>query len=267
MTAIVSAAMHVALTARAHPLSSSAQDGEWVPDPDQQWCVLIADGDRGVHRQLNLMLSGFGHATRSVFDGVSVPAALADDRHDVLLLATALGNGPDGFSVCRRLRAGRDWTPIIMLGDLDEEADIVTGLEAGADDFMAKPPRLAELRARIKAILRRGRYRHHTAPLRLGHVVLDHAAHEVRRDSQPVDLTYTEYELLLILMSRPDRVLSRQQLLQAISGRTSFGDPRAVDVYIRHLRVKLEREPSCPTLIQTVRGVGYKATTSVHDRR
>ncbi len=224
------------------------------------WRILVADIEPDVHTELAAMLTGFGHRPRSVLDGAGVSTILASERHDVLLLATALGNGPDGFSVCRRLRAAGDGTPIIMLGDVAGEADVVTGLEAGADDFMTKPLRLAELRSRIKALLRRERYAGSLPPLRLGHVVLDHSAREVRRDAQPVALTYTEYELLLVLMSRTDRVCSRAELLRAARGHATFTDPRSIDVYIRHLRLKLERDPSIPTLIQTVRGVGYKAT-------
>ncbi len=220
----------------------------------------MADIERDVHYQLDGMLTGFGHETRSVFDGADVGAILASETHDVLLLATTLGSGPDGFSVCRHLRAAGDHIPIIMLGNAAGEADVVTGLEAGADDFMAKPVRLAELRSRIRALLRRQRRAGSLAPLRLGDVVLDHSAREVRRATQPVALTYTEYELLLVLMSRADCVCTRNELLRAVRGTTSFTDPRSIDVYIHHLRLKLEPDPTLPTLIQTVRGVGYKAT-------
>lgn len=220
---------------------------------------MVADIEPQVHRQLDLMLRGFGHTTRSVFDGARVLPILTGERHDVLLLATALGNSLDGFSVCRRLRAAGDDIPIIMLGDLAGEADIVTGLEAGADDFMTKPVRLAELRSRMKALLRRERYGASVPPLRLRHVVLDHSAREVTRDAQPVALTHTEYELLLVLISKAGCVCSREELLRAARGTTTFTDPRSIDVYIHHLRHKLERDPSVPTLIQTVRGVGYKA--------
>jgi two-component system alkaline phosphatase synthesis response regulator PhoP len=195
-----------------------------------------------------------------VFDGVRAQAIVSSDHHDVLLLATVLGNGPDGFGLCRQLRAAGDRIPIILLGNGGDEADIVAGLEAGADDFMAKPVRLAELRSRIAALLRRQRYVRRIPPLRLGHVVLDHSARVVTCDAQPVPLTYTEYELLFLLICQRDRVLSREELLRAARGDATFTDPRSIDVYIRHLRLKLERDPSLPMLIQTVRGVGYKAT-------
>ncbi|MFL5863843.1 MAG: response regulator transcription factor [Solirubrobacteraceae bacterium] len=226
----------------------------------RQWRVLVADSDAQVHRELGVMLKSFRHQTRSVFDGASMSSILASEHHDLLLLAAARGDGPDGFSACRHLRAAGDDTPIIMLGDYPHEADIVAGLEAGADDVMTKPVRLAELRSRMKALLRRERYASRLPPIRLGHAVLDHSAHEVRRDAQPVTLTHTEYELLFGLMSKPDRVYSRDELRRAVRGNAASPDPRSIDVYIRHLRLKLERGPSLPTLIQTVRGVGYKAT-------
>lgn len=224
------------------------------------WRILVAEVEPDVHHELDVTLTGFGHQVRSVFDGTCVSAILANEQHDVLLLATALGNGPDGFSVCRDLRAAGDDTPIIMLGDVAGDADIVTGLEAGADDFMTKPVRLAELRSRIKALLRRERSASFSTQLHLGHVMLDYASREVTQDARPVSLTYTEYELLLILMSQTDRVWTREDLLRAVRGDAALTDPRSIDVFIHHLRLKLERDPSVPTLIQTVRGVGYKAT-------
>jgi len=221
--------------------------------------MLVADIDPHVHRQLDVTFAGFGHHVRSVFEGTSVSHVLASERYDVVLLATALGDGPDGLSVCRHLRSAGDRIPIIMLGEVEGDADVVAGLDAGADDFMSKPIRLAELRSRIKALLRRERGGGSNLPLRLGHVVLDHSAREVRCDAQPVTLTYTEYEVLLVLMSRADCVCTRTELLHAARGSTTFTDPRSIDVYIHHLRLKLERDPTVPTLIQTVRGVGYKA--------
>lgn len=221
--------------------------------------MLVADIDPHIHRQLDVTFTGFGHHVRSVFEGTSVSHALASERYDVVVLATALGDGPDGLSVCRHLRSAGDRTPVIMLGEVGGDADVVAGLDAGADDFMSKPIRLAELRSRIKALLRRERGGDSNLPLRLGHVVLDHSAREVRCDAQPVSLTYTEYEVLLVLMSRADCVCTRTELLHAARGSTTFTDPRSIDVYIHHLRLKLERDPTVPTLIQTVRGVGYKA--------
>jgi DNA-binding response OmpR family regulator len=229
----------------------------------QRWRVLVADRDRSVHHELEVMLRGFGHETRSLFHGADVPAVLRGRRHQILLLATALKSGPSGYSVCRQLRAAGDRTPIIMLGAMSEEAEVVAALEAGADAVAGKPLRLAELRSRISALLRRERYQCSTAPVRLGHVLVDPSARQVTRDGELVALTYTEYEILFALLSGPDRVFSREQLLRASRGGDCSTAPRSIDVYIRQLRLKLERDPSRPTLIQTVRGVGYKATRPV----
>ena len=196
--------------------------------------------------ELGLMLRASGTGRGVCSTARAFRPILTGERHDVLLLATALGNGLDGFSVCRRLRAAGDGIPIIMLGDDRWGGDIVTGLEAGADDFMTKPVRLAELRTRMKALLRRERYGASVPPLRLRHVVLDHSAREVTRDAQPVALTHTEYELLLVLISKAGCVCSREELLRAARGTTTFTDPRSIDVYIHHLRHKLERDPSIP---------------------
>jgi DNA-binding response OmpR family regulator len=149
--------------------------------------------------------------------------------------------------------------PIIMLTALDSEADVVLGLEAGADDYVAKPVGLAELRSRIRAVLRRAGSRQRTdEPLSVGPIALDRAQREVTVDDTPVKLTFSEFELLEALMAEPGRLLNRQELLRAIWGDSAYRDPRAIDVHIRHLREKLEPEPDKPRYIVTVRGAGYR---------
>jgi DNA-binding response OmpR family regulator len=153
--------------------------------------------------------------------------------------------------------------PIIMLSALDEEVDKVVGLELGADDYITKPFGMRELRSRVRAVLRRSQLAA-TAPdgdgdrLEVADVVLDPARRVVTIGGRLVDLTYVEFELLQMLMTSPGRVFSRSQLLDGVWGSSDFREPRTVDVHVRHLREKLEPEPSEPRYIQTVRGVGYR---------
>ena len=156
------------------------------------------------------------------------------------------------------LRSRRDVVPIIMLTALDCEADAVQGLEAGADDYVTKPFGLAELRSRIRAVLRRAQGRVVEGNLRVGPVMLDRDLRRVTMEDNPVRLTFSEFELLGCLMSRPGYAFNRQELLRAIWGDSAYRDPRAIDVHIRHLREKLEPRPEEPSLILTVPGQGYR---------
>jgi two-component system, OmpR family, response regulator RegX3 len=177
----------------------------------------------------------------------------------VILLDVALGAGPNGYEVCRALRERRNVVPIIMLTALDTEADAVQGLEAGADDYVTKPFGLAELRSRVRAVLRRSGSRTVGRELlSAAGVTLDRSRREVTVGDRLVRLTFSEFELLARLMSEPGRLLNRQELLRAIWGDSAYRDPRAIDVHIRHLREKLEQHPEEPRLILTVRGAGYR---------
>jgi DNA-binding response OmpR family regulator len=195
----------------------------------------------------------------AVPDGRSAIDRASTSRFDVVLLDVALGAGPDGYDVCRTLRERRNLVPIIMLTALDSEADAVLGLEAGADDYVTKPFGPAELRSRIRAVLRRAGPRAlGDEMLRVGPLVLDRSSRAVSADGRPVELTFSEFELLQTMMSRPGVLFNRQELLRAIWGDSAYRDPRGIDVHIRHLREKLERAPERPELLLTVRGVGYR---------
>jgi DNA-binding response OmpR family regulator len=194
-----------------------------------------------------------------VADGVAAIDRASSEPFDIVLLVVALGAGPDGYDVCRTLRARRNVVPIIMLTALDSEADAVLGLEAGADDYVTKPFGLAELRSRIRAVLRRAGGRGlGDEVLSVGPLVLDRAQRQVTMEGRPVKLTFSEFELLACLMSRPGHAFNRQELLRAIWGDSAYRDPRAIDVHIRHLREKLEPSPEAPSLILTVPGTGYR---------
>ena len=220
--------------------------------------ILVVDDDGPLRDMLSRSFEREGHRVTAVADGHAALSAAADKPFDVVLLDVALGPGPAGHDVARLLRARRDVVPIIMLTALDSEADAVQGLEAGADDYVTKPFGLAELRSRIRAVLRRTQGRVVEGSLRVGPVTLDRDARQVTVDSSLVKVTFSEFELLACLMSRPGHVFNRQELLRAIWGDSAYRDPRAIDVHIRHLREKIEQRPEAPSLILTVPGQGYR---------
>src|SRR5437588_13121056 len=221
--------------------------------------ILVVDDESDLREMLTRSCSREGHRVLSVADGRAAIDRASSDHFDIVLLDVALGPGPDGYEVCRTLRARRNVVPIIMLTALDSEADAVLGLEAGADDYVTKPFGLAELRSRIRAVLRRtGTRSMGDELLAVGPITLDRAQREVMIDGNPVRLTFSEFELLDAMMSDPARLLNRQELLRAIWGDSAYRDPRAIDVHIRHLREKLEPEPDKPQYILTVRGAGYR---------
>ena len=221
--------------------------------------ILVVDDESPLRETLRQSFSREGHTVMAVADGRSAIDRATTKRFDIVLLDVALGRGPDGYEVCRVLRERRNVVPIIMLTALDSEADAVLGLEVGADDYVTKPFGLAELRSRIRAVLRRVDPRtfgdHVTT---VGRVTLDRANRVVSVEGDPVDLTFSEFELLGALMGQPGRLFSRQELLRAIWGDSAYRDPRAIDVHVRHLREKLEETPESPSLIITVRGAGYR---------
>jgi DNA-binding response OmpR family regulator len=220
--------------------------------------ILLVDDDRPLREMLTRSFEREGHRVTAVPDGQSALDAAAGRPYDVVLLDVALGAGPTGHDVARMLRSRRDVVPIIMLTALDSEADAVQGLEAGADDYVTKPFGLAELRSRIRAVLRRVHGRVVEGSLRVGPVTIDQDERRVAVDGRPVKLTFSEYELIARLMSRPGHAFNRQELLRSIWGDSAYRDPRAIDVHIRHLREKLEPRPEEPALILTVPGRGYR---------
>ncbi|MGN6373212.1 MAG: response regulator transcription factor [Solirubrobacteraceae bacterium] len=221
--------------------------------------ILVVDDEAPLRDTLTRSFSKEGHAVEAVGSGVEAIERADADHFDVILLDVALGPGPSGHEVCRTLRERRNIVPIIMLTALDTEADAVQGLEAGADDYVTKPFGLAELRSRIRAVLRRsGPRAMGREVLNVGPISLDRSHREASAYGNPVKLTFSEFELLAQLMSEPGRLFNRQELLRAIWGDSAYRDPRAIDVHIRHLREKIEERPEEPRLILTVRGAGYR---------
>ncbi len=221
--------------------------------------ILVVDDEAALRDTLTRSFSKEGHAVEAVADGTQAIERASDSQFDVILLDVALGAGPNGYDVCRTLRDERNIVPIIMLTALDTEADAVLGLEAGADDYVTKPFGLAELRSRIRAVLRRSGPRAlGREVLSVGPVTVDRSHREATAYGEQVKLTFSEFELLAQLMSEPGRLFNRQELLRAIWGDSAYRDPRAIDVHIRHLREKIEQKPEEPRLILTVRGAGYR---------
>jgi DNA-binding response OmpR family regulator len=222
--------------------------------------ILVVDDEADLRDLLTRSFTREGHEVAAVVDGHEALERTGSEAFDVVLLDVALGPGPSGYDVARQLRARRNVVPIIMLTALDSEADAVQGLEAGADDYVTKPFGLAELRSRIRAVLRRAgpRLVEDDDVVVIGPVALDRRRREVTVDGEPVRLTFSEFELLACLLAAPGRLFNRQELLRAIWGDSAYRDPRAIDVHIRHLREKLERVPEEPKLILTVRGAGYR---------
>jgi DNA-binding response OmpR family regulator len=221
--------------------------------------ILVVDDEFEVRELLRRSFVREGHRVTAVSDGTSAIDRASTAHFDVVILDVALGRGPGGYEVCRELRRRRNVVPIIMLTALDSEADAVLGLEAGADDYVKKPVGLAELRSRIRAVLRRAGPRAlGDEVLSLGPVTLDRSRREVKVDGRLVELTFSEFGLLNAMMAEPGRAFTRAELLRAIWGESAYRDPRGIDVHVRHLREKLEEDPERPWFIVTVRGVGYR---------
>jgi DNA-binding response OmpR family regulator len=230
-----------------------------MPDTLRTLNILVVDDEAPLRETLTRSFSREGHQVHAVASGQEAIERAGREQYDIILLDVALGQGPNGYEVCRTLRERRNVVPIIMLTALDSEADAVQGLEAGADDYVTKPFGLAELRSRVRAVLRRASGRGvGREVVTIGDVRLDHGRREVTARGQGVRLTFSEFELLARLMSEPGHLFNRQELLRAIWGDSAYRDPRAIDVHIRHLREKLELKPEDPKLILTVRGAGYR---------
>jgi len=231
--------------------------------------ILVVDDHREIRDLVSRALAKEGFRVSTAADGRAMRKTLADSRIDLILLDLMLP-GEDGLSLCRRLRAESN-VPIIMLTAKGDEIDRVIGLEMGADDYLPKPFGSRELIARIKAVLRRSRESVAAAhsgerPKRYCFEgwVLDTGQRElVRKDGVAVPLSTGEYDLLIALLERPQRVLSRDQLLDLARGRTASALDRSIDTQVSRLRKKLERDPANPKIIKTVWGGGYMFTPAV----
>ncbi len=219
--------------------------------------ALLIDDDARLGALLAEYLGKHEIDVATAGDGPRGLVALRKSRPDVVLLDLMLP-GMDGLDVCRKIRATAEWSglPVIMLTAKGEDVDKVVGLEVGADDYLAKPFNPRELLARIRAVLRRASPAATPARLRVGRLELDFAAREVMVGGRRRVLTHHEFELLATLARATGRVLSREQILDALKGESEPFD-RSIDVHVAKLRAKLEPDPKEPRYIKTVRGVGY----------
>jgi DNA-binding response OmpR family regulator len=219
--------------------------------------VLVVEDDPGIRLSLRIALEDEGYVVEEAGTGEDALTAMSASAPDVVLLDLLLP-GIDGYEVCRRIRRTSD-VPIVMLSARSDSLDIVSGLEAGADDYVTKPYVVQELSARLRALRRRSR-RGGAADgeLRIGDITIREDEWEVEVAGQPVHLTKTEFRLLAELAGHVGKALSREQLLERVWDYGYFGDNRLVDVHIWRLRNKLEHDPSEPRHLLTVRGRGYK---------
>ena len=217
--------------------------------------IMVVDDDQDLAEMLAIVLTGEGMEVDLVGRGDEVMEIFRATPPDLVLLDIMLP-GIDGIEVCKQIRA-ESMVPIVMLTAKGETADVVKGLEFGADDYIVKPFQPGELIARIKTRLRR--VPSYTAALNLGEVSIDFVAHEVKRDGQVIALTRLEFDLLAALAREPGRVFTRDALLSEVWGYRQTSDTRLVNVHVQRLRSKIERDPDNPELVLTVRGVGYRA--------
>lgn len=245
-----------------------------APETEKLGTILVVDDEKTLRDTLEFNLRREGYRVLSAADGTEAIRLAYAERPDLIILDVMLP-GMSGFDVCRAVRK-KLTMPILMLSAREEEIDKVLGLELGADDYLAKPFGLRELLARVGAMLRRTRMisnevsavpadglpsspgANSTQALVIGDLQIDPAKHTVVRSGQVLEINPRQFDLLHFLASHPEQVFSREVLLDRVWGYEFAGGTRTVDVHVRWLREKLERDPAKPQIIQTVHGVGYK---------
>jgi phosphate regulon transcriptional regulator PhoB len=221
--------------------------------------VLIIEDDRDIVELVRYNLEKEGFQVAATGDGMTGLAQLQKSPPDLLLLDLMLPK-LSGLEICKAVRRNESLNrlPILILSARGEEADRVIGLELGADDYVTKPFSPRELMARVKALLRRVQPADgQEKPIEAGPLRIDPSSYSVTREGQPLSLSTLEFRLLFYMASRPNRVFSRDHLLDAVWGTGRFVTPRSVDVYIRRLREKIESDPESPAHLKTIRGAGY----------
>lgn len=226
--------------------------------------ILVVDDEPSITKLVSFNLEKAGYDVDTAADGQAALEKVQDIQPDLIVLDLMLPK-VDGLDVCKRLRQENNHIPVIMLTAKDEELDRVLGLELGADDYVTKPFSPRELVARVKAVLRRSAIKDaleqadaKQKPLVIGDLVIDVEGYESYVQGKRLELTPKEFELLVYMATHRGRVLSRDQLLNAVWNYDFVGDSRIVDVHVSHLRDKIEPDTRRPLYIKTVRGIGYK---------
>ncbi|MDQ7112314.1 response regulator transcription factor [Staphylococcus simulans] len=226
--------------------------------------ILVVDDEQSIVTLLKYNLETAGYLVEVAYDGEEALQKLNAVQPDLVVLDVMLPK-LDGIEVCKTIRSDRNLVPILMLTAKDDEFDRVLGLELGADDYMTKPFSPREVVARVKAILRRSKQVHSqkeeetdSEDVIIGSIKIRPEYFEVYKNNELLELTPKEFELLLYLIERQGRVITREHMLNSVWNYEFTGDSRIVDVHISHLRDKLEENPKQPKLIKTVRGLGYK---------
>ena len=219
--------------------------------------ILVVADDVALAEMIGIVLQNEGYDVVFCADGSAALAQFQEHNPDLVLLDVMLP-GMDGFDVCRAIRRVSD-APIVMLTARSDTSDVVTGLEAGADDYVPKPFKPKELVARVRARLRGREDSQADEGLSLQDLSIDVAGHIVKREGRVIALTPLEFDLLVTLARSPWKVFSREELLEQVWGYRHAADTRLVNVHVQRLRSKIERDPERPELVVTVRGVGYRA--------
>jgi DNA-binding response OmpR family regulator len=219
--------------------------------------ILLVEDDVGIRRATAMSIEAEGYTVIEAGDGDEGLRRLEMESPDLVILDVMLPGERDGFEVCREIRRSSD-VPIVFLTAKTDVTDIVVGLESGGDDYVTKPFETKELIARVRVLLRRTRAGVRPRRIVIGDLEIEPEAGEIKKGGEPVALTKTEFELLCTLASRPNQIFTREMLLEQVWGYDYLGDSRLVDVHVRRLRAKVERDPGNPTIIQTIRGLGYK---------
>ena len=219
--------------------------------------ILVVDDEKTLVKGMKFNLENEGYQVECAYDGAAALALAREGRFDLIILDVMMPE-MDGIEACMKIREFSN-VPIIMLTAKSEDADKLMGFESGADDYLTKPFNILELKARIRALLRRAGStgKQQADVLACDHISIDRSARNAYNDGRLVDLTQKEFDLVELLMRNPNRVYSREALLDAIWGYDNSSDIRTVDVHIRRLREKLERTPASPEHIMTKWGVGY----------
>jgi len=219
--------------------------------------ILVVDDEKTLVKGIKFNLENEGYQVDCAYDGAAAVEAARNEKFDLLILDVMMPE-VDGLEACMRIREFSN-VPIIMLTAKSEDADKLVGFECGADDYLTKPFNILELKARVRALLRRaaGVQRSQGTILTVGDLSLNTEERVALRNNETVDLTAKEYDLIELLMRNPRRVYSRENLMNVVWGYTYTGDYRTVDVHIRRLREKLEENPAEPEHIMTKWGVGY----------